>query len=46
MMIFLVGGEKPTQFGKLCRVVGFLKGMRGGKQGERMRKTYAGRENW
>jgi len=38
--------ERPTQGGKIGRIVGLSRGMRGNKRETRRRKTYAGRENW
>ena len=38
--------ERPTQGGKIGRIVGLSRGMRGNKRETRSRKTYAGRENW
>ena len=38
--------ERPTQGGKIGRIVGLSRGMRGNKRETRRKKTYAGRENW
>lgn len=38
--------ERPTQGGKIGRIVGLSRGMRGNKRGVRRKKTYARRENW
>ena len=38
--------ERPTQGGKIGRIVGLSRGMRWNKRETRRRKTYAGRENW
>lgn len=38
--------ERPTQGGKIGRIVGLSRGMRGNKRGTRRKKTYARRENW
>lgn len=40
-----IGGERPTQVEKIDRLVGLLEWKRVDKRGERMRKTYAGRES-
>lgn len=38
--------ERPTQGGKIGRIVGLSRGMRGNKRETRRKKTYARRENW
>ena len=38
--------ERPTQGGKIGRIVGLSRGMRGNKRGTRRKKTYAGRGKW
>lgn len=38
--------ERPTQGGKIGRIVGLSRGMRRNKRETRRKKTYARRENW
>ena len=38
--------ERPTQGGKIGRIVGLLRGMRGNKRETRRKKTYASGWDW
>mgnify|MGYP006894137798 FL=1 len=38
--------ERPTQGGKIGRIVGLLRGMRGNKRETRRKKTYTRKGKW